>query len=217
MDSKQKLLHKALLLAWFTVIYNIIEGLVSVAFGVSDDSLSLLGFGVDSFVEVISGVGIVHMLYRSRKADIEKRDSFERQALRVTGTAFYLLTAGLVIGAVINVVGQHYPETTVVGVIVSVVSLLVMFFLYKVKLRTGRELKSDAIIADANCTKTCFYLSFILLGTSLLYEVLHIGWFDVLGSLGIAWFAFKEGKEAFEKARSEKMSCSCGDGCKGNQ
>jgi divalent metal cation (Fe/Co/Zn/Cd) transporter len=68
-------------------------------------------------------------------------------------------------------------------------------------------LSSDAIIADANCTKTCFYLSFILLASSGLYELFNIIWFDVAGSLGIAWFAFSEGKEAFEKAKSETLNC----------
>jgi divalent metal cation (Fe/Co/Zn/Cd) transporter len=79
------------------------------------------------------------------------------------------------------------------------------------KLNVGRDLKSDAIIADANCTKTCFYLSFILLAASGLYELFHIAYFDILGSLGIAYFAFKEGRESFEKVRSGKLLCNCDD------
>ncbi len=78
-------------------------------------------------------------------------------------------------------------------------------------MKVGNELKSDAIIADANCTKTCFYLSFLLLVSSGLYELLHISYIDIAGSLGIAYFAFKEGREAFEKATSESLSCSCHD------
>ena len=81
------------------------------------------------------------------------------------------------------------------------------------KLKIGKALNSDAIIADANCTRTCFYLSFILLGASGLYELFHISYFDILGSLGIAYFAFKEGREAFEKVRSGNLACNCDDEC----
>jgi divalent metal cation (Fe/Co/Zn/Cd) transporter len=84
-----------------------------------------------------------------------------------------------------------------------------MYILMTWKLRIGKQLNSDAIIADANCTKTCFYLSFILLASSGLYELFGIVWFDIAGSLGIAWFAFSEGKEAFEKAKSVELNCHC--------
>lgn len=84
-----------------------------------------------------------------------------------------------------------------------------MSFLTNTKLNFGTKLKPDAIIADANCTKTCFYLSFLLLVSSGLYELLHISYIDIAGSLGIAYFAFKEGREAFEKAASETLSCTC--------
>ena len=87
-----------------------------------------------------------------------------------------------------------------------------MFILMKAKMNIGKKLNSDAIIADARCTKTCFYLSFILLFSSVLYEIAGIMWFDTLGSIGIAWFAFKEGKEAFEKSNSASLSCHyCND------
>jgi len=79
------------------------------------------------------------------------------------------------------------------------------------KLKVGKALNSDAIISDAHCTKTCFYLSFILLGASGLYEIFKIGYFDILGSLGIAYYAFKEGKEAFEKIKSGNLACACED------
>ena len=83
-----------------------------------------------------------------------------------------------------------------------------MYWLMNSKLKVGRLLNSDAIIADANCTKTCFYLSFILLAASGLYELFHIAYFDVLGSIGIAYFAFKEGKEAMEKVKRGNISCA---------
>ena len=88
-----------------------------------------------------------------------------------------------------------------------------MYTLVHYKLKVGKKLNSDAIIADANCTKTCFYLSFILLASSLSYEIFKIGYLDIAGSLGVAYFAFKEGKEALEKSKSDKLSCSCEDDC----
>jgi divalent metal cation (Fe/Co/Zn/Cd) transporter len=207
-----KLLKTALILAIITVGYNILEGIISVFFGAEDETLALLGFGVDSFVEVISGIGILHMVLRMRRtdtSDITTRDKFEKQALNITGTSFFILSAGLVIGAVANIFLQRKPEATIAGILISLISILTMYILMKMKLRTGRQLKSDAIIADANCTKTCFYLSFILLASSGLYELFGVVWFDIAGSLGIAWFAFSEGKEAFEKARQAHIHCEC--------
>jgi hypothetical protein len=204
-----RLLRKALWLSAFTVVYNMIEGLVAMYFGFQDETLALFGFGADSFVEVISGLGIAHMVLRMRRAPVFERDGFERTALRVTGFSFYLLTAGLLLGVGISIASDSAPDTTVVGIIVSALSLLTMYALMKAKLRVGRALRSDAIIADANCTRTCYYLSMILLASSGLYELFGIAWFDLFGSLGIAWFAFSEGREAFEKARSGALACSC--------
>lgn len=208
--NNKKLLRTALVLSIITILYNILEGIFSIYFGADDDTLALLGFGIDSFVEVISGIGVLHMVIRMQRSEPETHDKFERQALRVTGTAFYLLSLGLIIGSAINIFKGSKPETTIVGIIISSISIVTMFFLLRAKLNVGRKLNSNAIIADANCTKTCFYLSFILLGSSLLYEAFGIGWFDIIGSIGIAWFAFTEGREAFEKTKVEKIGCSCG-------
>lgn len=203
----------AFYLSLITILYNLIEGLVSVYFGSSDETLALFGFGVDSFVEVISGLGIFHMILRMKKNPVEKRDNFERTALRITGFSFYFLTTGLIIGSILNIVYKIQPETTFWGIVISSISIITMYFLVKYKLKVGKALNSDAIIADANCTKTCFYLSFILLASSLSYEILKIGYLDIAGSLGIAYFAFREGKESFTKSKSNNLSCSCEDDC----
>lgn len=210
-DGYFNLIKIALLLSLITIIYNIVEGLVSIFFGLKDETLALFGFGADSFVEVISGLGIFHMIIRMKNGTVEQRDGFERTALRITGFSFYILTAGLVLGAAMNLVIGNKPETTFAGIIISAVSILTMYFLMRSKLNVGKKLNSDAIVADANCTKTCFYLSFILLVSSLSYEILKISYLDIAGSIGIAMFAFREGKESFEKSRSEKLSCSCDD------
>lgn len=204
-----KYIRTALILSLITIFYNIAEGVISIFFGLEDETLALFGFGADSFVEVISGIGILHMILRMKNSEVNQRDKFERTALKITGYSFYLLVLGLVAGSILNIIYDIKPETTLVGVIVSVISIATMYYLMNAKLKVGKELQSDAIIADANCTKTCFYLSFLLLTSSLLYELFQISYIDIAGSLGIAYFAFKEGKEAFDKSASTNLSCSC--------
>lgn len=204
-----KLIKIAFILSLITIFYNLVEGLVSVYFGFTDETLALAGFGIDSFVEVLSGLGIMHLVVRMKNGTVEQRDGFERTALKITGFSFYLLTAGLIIGSILNVYFDSKPDTTLAGIIIAGISLLTMYLLIIFKMDVGKKLKSDAIIADANCTKTCFILSIILLISSLGFELFKIGFLDIAGSLGIAYYAFKEGKESFEKARSNKLSCSC--------
>lgn len=203
-----KYLKYALILSFITIFYNLGEGFFSTFFGASDETLALFGFGVDSFVEVLSGIGIAHMIFRMKRSKIQERDKFEITALRITGTALYILTAGLVVGSVIAIFKQSEPHSTMAGIIIAILSILSMYFLYREKMKVGERLESQPIISDAKCTKTCFYLSFILLASSLLYEFWQIPYVDALGSLGIAWYAFKEGREAFQNAKSKSLSCS---------
>ena len=203
------LLKTAFLLSIITIFYNLVEGLVSTFFGFQDETVALFGFGIDSFVEVISGIGIAHMVWRMKFNKFITRDKFEKQALYITGICFYLLTISLIAGSVLNFIYKNSPETTAVGIIVSVISILTMWILYSYKLKTGKELNSEPIIADANCTKTCFYLSFILLFSSLIYELFKIGYVDILGGLGIAVMAYREGKETLYKAKTNSISCDC--------
>lgn len=205
----KNLTNKALFLAILTIAYNMVEGVIAVYFGTEDETLALFGFGVDSFVEVISGTGILHMIFRMKKNKVDQRDKFERTALKITGISFYLLSIGLIIGSILNIINDVKPETTLVGIIIAVISIFTMYYLMNAKLKVGEKLNSDAIIADANCTKTCFYLSFVLLFSSGIYELLQIAYFDIAGSLGIAYFAFKEGKEAMDKSKSETLACTC--------
>ena len=204
---EQKHLKIALWLSAFTILANLVEGGFSTFFGAKDETLALFGFGIDSFVEVISAVGITMMLVRTFRNPDSPRSSFEGLALKMTGAGFYLLTAGLVISSALSLINKQHPSTTLGGIIISLISLSVMIFLYRAKLKTGRQLNSSAIISDANCTKTCIYMSAVLLASSLTFALTGFALLDVLGALGIAWFAFSEGKEAFEKANGMKESC----------
>ena len=202
----------ALALALITICYNIAEGVVSVWLGMADETIALFGFGVDSFVEVISGIGIGHMVWRLRSRPAEAPDRFERTALRVTGGAFYLLAAALVLTAAAQVLSGSKPETTVWGIVVSAVSIATMLVLLHYKRKVGRRFDSPALLADANCTKTCLYLSVVLLAASLGYEATGIGLLDAAGALGISWFSWREGREAFEKAKGH-FTCGCQGVC----
>ena len=213
-EDRRRLLGRANALALVTIFYNVLEGVVSVGFGLEDETIALFGFGVDSFVEVISGIGIWHMVWRLRSRPAEAPDRFERTALRVTGAGFYLLTAGLALTAATQLLRGSKPETTVWGIIVSAVSIVTMLILVHYKRKVGRLYGSDALLADANCTMTCVYLSVVLLVASLGYEATGIGMLDSAGALGISWLAWREGREAFEKARGN-LTCSCQGSCQG--
>jgi divalent metal cation (Fe/Co/Zn/Cd) transporter len=207
MKSKESYLKFAVILAIITVFYNILEGIAAIYFGLNDETLVLFGFGLDSFVEVISGIGIWHMVLRIQKNGNEQQDIFEKRALKITGSAFYLLTIGLIISSVYNLISGAQPETTFWGVIISGLSIGVMWWLIREKRIVGTALNSDAIIADANCTRACMQLSVILMVSSLGYELFEIGSIDAIGSLLIAGIAFREGKESFEKSENQGNCC----------
>jgi divalent metal cation (Fe/Co/Zn/Cd) transporter len=208
-----KLYAWASALALITITYNLAEGLISVFFGMEDESMSLFGFGLDSFVEVVSGVGIWHMIRRIRQHGTEDPDRFEKTALRVTGIAFYILTAGLAVTSIFDLYRGHRPESTFWGIVISVISILSMWVLIRAKVSVGAELNSPAILADAACTRACLQLSVVLLVASLGYRLTDIGGLDSAGALVIGGLCYREGKESFEKAKSGRFSCTCGGNC----
>ena len=197
----------ALWLALFTIFYNLAEGLVSISFGMNDEALTLFGFGVDSFIEVISGIGILAMVLRIRQNPETPRSQFERTALRVTGTSFYLLAIGLGATAIYNLSTAHKPTTTLPGLIISLVSIAMMWALVAGKRKVGRTLDSAPILADANCTMVCIYMSIVLLAASLIYQFTGFGFVDSIGALGLIYFSYSEGKESFEKATGMADCC----------
>ncbi len=213
-QKNKKLYDLASALAIITIAYNVIEGVVSVFFGLEDGSMSLFGFGVDSFVEVVSGVGIWHMVRRIRNNGNENPDNFEQTALRITGGGFYVLTLGLSITAAIDLYRGHKPDTTFWGIIISVISIVSMWLLIHYKVKVGKHLNSEAILADAACTRACLQLSIVLLIASVGYELTHIGGIDSIGTFVIAGLCLREGREAFEKAKAKSFACTCGGACR---
>ncbi len=220
-ERRRALYRVAALLAVITIAEHLLEGAVSVYLRMKAATLALFGFGMDSFVEVISGAGILHMVMRISSNIASGSvlsgggsgggngdpDRFEATALRITGGAFYLLAAGLVATAALALMGGHAPVTTFWGVVVSLISIVTMWVLIHFKVKVGRALDSAAILADAQCTRVCFYLSIVLLASSLGYELTGIGGLDATGAAVIAVFAYREGRESFGKARGEGRAC----------
>lgn len=211
MEQELKLYKKAYLLSLFTIVYNIIEGIISMMMGYHDETLTLFGFGVDSFIEVMSGIGIAVMILRIRKNPESSKDKFEINALKITGTGFYLLSVGLFIGIILNIIYNHKPETTIWGIVISLISIIVMIWFVVAKTRVGKGLNSQPIISDANCSRVCVYMSLVLLVSSLIYELTGFTYSDSIGAAGLIYFSITEGKEAFDKAKGK--ICGCED-CK---
>ena len=200
--STHKYWQYALWLALFTIFYNLAEGLVSIYFGAHDETLTLFGFGLDSFIEVVSGIGILFMVLRVRQNTEVPQSRFEKTALRITGISFYLFAVGLGIIAIYDLFTAHKPTTTFPSLVISLVSIAVMWALVISKRKVGGALNSSPILADANCSMVCIYMSIVLLASSLIYQLTGLGFVDSLGALGLIYFSVNEGKEAFEKALS---------------
>jgi len=207
MEQEIRLYKRAYQLSLFTIFYNIAEGVVSMIMGYQDETLTLFGFGADSFIEVMSGIGIAVMIIRIGQNPGSSKNKFEIKALKITGTAFYLLSAGLIIGTVLNIINHHHPESTFWGIVISIISIIVMIWLMIAKKSVGKSLNSEPIISDGNCTKICVYMSVVLLVSSLIYELTGFIYADAIGAAGLIWFSISEGKEAFEKAKGKDCGC----------
>ena len=175
--------------------------------GYHDETLTLFGFGVDSFIEVMSGIGIAVMILRIRQHPDSSKNKFEINSLKMTGTAFFLLSIGLLVGIILNIINKHKPETTFWGIVISLISIIVMIWLMLAKTRVGKQLNSEPIIADRNCTRICIYMSIVLLVSSLIYELTGFTYADVIGTAGLIYFSISEGKEAFDKAKGKNYCC----------
>ena len=203
MEYSTSLYKNAYYLSLFTIFYNIAEGLISMILGFKDETLTLFGFGADSFIEVMSGIGIALMILRIKQNPASSKNEFEIKALKITGTAFYILSIGLIVGIIINIINNHKPDTTLWGIIISIISIVVMVWLMKAKKGVGIKLDSEPIISDSNCTKVCVYMSIVLLVSSLIYELTGFAYADAIGAAGLIYFSISEGKEAFEKAKGK--------------
>jgi cation diffusion facilitator family transporter len=192
-------------LEWFTVAWNVVEGVVAIVAGLLTGSVSLFGFGADSFIEVISAIAL---LWRLRKAgpnaSAEERGEAERRALYLVAATFFLLAAYIAYEAAGALLSGEGPEDSTVGLVLSVVSLLVMPALAYGKQRTGREMGSEALEADAVETWVCSYLSLALLAGVGLNAAFGWWWADPVGALAMLPVIVWQGWETLGEAREER-------------
>jgi divalent metal cation (Fe/Co/Zn/Cd) transporter len=196
--------RRSLLLAYATAGYNLLEGAVAVAAGAAASSTALLGFGLDSFIEVSSALVVIWQ-FRSRLPEAR-----EKLALKLIAVSFFTLAGWISIDAVRHLVGGEPAEASPVGIGLAAVSVVVMPLLVWAKRHTGRELGSATVVADSVQTLLCTYLSAVLLVGLLLNWWLGWSWADPIAALAIAGVAVKEGVEAW---RGEQCADCGGQSC----
>lgn len=175
-----------------TITYNVIEAVIAIAAGTVASSAALIGFGLDSIVEVLSATAIA---WQFSAPDPEKR---EQVALRVIAFSFFGLAAYVTVDAALSLLGLREAERSPVGIVLAAISLIIMPFLSWFERRTGIQLGSASAVADSKQTLLCTYLSAALLVGLLLNTLLGWAWADSLAALVIAGFAIKEGIEAWK-------------------
>ncbi len=189
--KREAVLQRGKRLEYFTIAWNSLEGLVALMAGAVAGSISLLGFGVDSFIEVTSGAVL---LWRMEvDAEERARERNERLSLRIVGACFLVLSAYIAYESVSDLIRRKAPEHSIPGIILASVSLLVMPILSCAKKRVGKELGSAAMNADAKQTDFCTYLSAILLVGLLLHTGLGWWWADPAAALIMVPIIAKEG------------------------
>ena len=178
-------------LEYFTIVWNLLEGLIAVAAGAVAGSISLLGFGLDSFIEVTSGAALLWRM--AVDSDVRRRELHEKRAQQAVGICFLTLAAFIAYQSAADLWFRRAPAHSLPGIVLASVSLLVMPVLSRAKRKVGSALGSAAMHADARQTDFCTYLSAILLGGLLLNALLRIAWADPLAALLMTPIIAKEG------------------------
>jgi cation diffusion facilitator family transporter len=199
---KEELHRRGLWLEWFTVAWNVVEAFVAIGVGVVVGSVALVGFGVDSGIEVISAVALLWRLLRAGPhASVPEEGAAERKALYLVAATFFLLALYIIYEAIGAIVSGEGPESSTVALVLSVVSIFVMPTLAYLKGRTGRELGSRALVADSVETWVCAYLSVALLAAVGLNAAFGWWWADPAGALAMLPVILWQGWETLREAR----------------
>jgi divalent metal cation (Fe/Co/Zn/Cd) transporter len=190
-SERQRRQRIAFGLAWATIAWNTVEAVVAIAAGAAASSIALVGFGLDSTVEVLSASVIVWQMTRPVPEEREAR------ALRLIALSFLALACYVTVQALIDLAERHEPEASTAGIVLAIASLIVMPLLAWLKRRNGRRLGSTSVVADSSQTLLCTYLSAVLLIGLLLNATVGWWWADPLAALVIAALALREAREAW--------------------
>lgn len=201
--DRRPLVRQAMRLEYFTIAWNSVEGLLAVAAGVMAGSISLVGFGLDSFIELTSGAALLWRMHHD--ADTARREHAERISLKVVGGCFLGLAIYIAYEAVRDLLSRQAPEHSLAGIVLACVSLCVMPLLARAKRRIGAAMHSHAMEADARQTDFCMYLSVILLAGLLLNALWGMWWADPVAALVMAPIIAREGVEGL---RGEACHCA---------
>lgn len=197
--------RKALWLEYFTVAYNIIEGLVSIGAGMMAGSIALVGFGLDSFIESFSGTILIWRL-KNHSDDGAKEKELDGKAVRLVGWSFFILAAYVAIESIRKLYLHEMPDGSLIGIVISLISIVIMRSLAAQKLELGERIKSRALIADSRETVACICFSVTLIAGLLLNYVLGWWWADPVASLVIAAMLVREGRECWECGEEEETA-----------
>lgn len=194
----ERLTRRGLRLAQLTVAYNIVEGIVAVTAGLLAGLVSLVGFGLDSGIETAAAVLVgLRLAARLRHGKPDERK--ERRALKLVAVTFFALAGYVVIEGIRDIIGGERPDTSLVGLVLLVTSIVIMPLLARAKRRVAEQLGGDRLIlADAAETKICVMLSISTLAGLVLYTLTGAAWLDPAAGFIIAAFAIHEGREAWE-------------------
>lgn len=207
LPSREAAVRRGQWLTWATIGYNSLEAVLAIGAGLLAGSVALVGFGLDSVIELSSSAA---GLWRLRAdASPPHRERAERLALRFIGICFLLLAAWVLVDAIRTLVARTHPEESVLGILIAAGSLVVMPLLARAKRRVAAQLASRALTAEARQTDICMYLSAILLGGLLLNALLGWWWADPVAALVMVPLIAYEGIEA---VRGRTV---CADGCHG--
>jgi divalent metal cation (Fe/Co/Zn/Cd) transporter len=191
----EKQYRKALGLEYFTVIYNVLEAGVSIAFGVIAGSVALVGFGLDSIVESLSGGVLIWRLRKHGNISQEREEVIEKRAILFVGITFFLLAAYVLFEALRKIITAEVPDPSLPGIILAIVSIIIMPVLGIAKKRIGEKLNLRSLVADAKETFVCSALSVALLvGLSARY-FLDFWYADPIVGFIIVGYLIKEGIE----------------------
>lgn len=190
----QLAVNRGIVLEYLTIGWNILEGIVAILSGMLVGSVALIGFGIDSGIESTSGGILLWRLQAERRG--RNAEAVERRALRLVGFSFLLLAAYVAFDVCKTLLSRERPERSLIGILLSVLSLIVMPLLARAKRRAAAQLNSRALHADSRQTSICAYLSAILLGGLLLNALFGWWWADPIAAAVMVPIILREGREA---------------------